>query len=108
MTVVAVESQSGGRLAGRVARPATGIDEQEIGPAVVVVVEKGHAAAHRFGQELLWGRPAHMAEVDTGLASDVGKAHRWRKGLGRAARPEPETDAQGRRQGQACRAESPG
>ena len=48
VVIVVIERRK--RLAGLMARPVHGVDQQNVLPAIVVVVEKADAAAHRFRQ----------------------------------------------------------
>ena len=55
------------------AGPVHGIDEEDVLPAVVVVVEKTDAATHCFGEIFFAERAAVMLKVNAGLRSDVGE-----------------------------------
>ena len=56
--------------------PIHGIDEEDVLPAVVVVVENADTAAHGFRQILLPEGAAVVLEVDAGLCRDVGEVDR--------------------------------
>ena len=50
------------------------VREEDVEPAVVVVVEQRHAAAHRFDQVLVRGRRVRCARSRCRLVGDVGEA----------------------------------
>src|SRR5262249_25854524 len=73
---VAVQLQ--GRLPGDVffmSGPGAAVDEQEVGPAVVVEVDDGDAGAHRLGQQLHAERAGEVLEADAGRAGDVRESN---------------------------------
>ena len=76
---VAVE-RAARRLGSVGAVDRQGIDEVDVQPAVVVVVEERDAAAHRLHDVLLFRR-GMMLERDAGLARDVAVENRRRAGL---------------------------
>jgi len=52
------------------------VDEEEIGVAVPVVIDPGHAGPCRFEQVPFGVRPAkHVDEVDSRLLRDVGESN---------------------------------
>src|SRR5262249_10930991 len=51
-------------LRARVSWPVGAGDEEQVGPAVAVVVEDGDAAAHRLGHPLVAFRAVDVREVD--------------------------------------------
>src|SRR5262249_51252820 len=57
------------------ARPRTGVDEQKVLMAVVIVVQKGDPGPHRLRQEFLAEGPIGMPGADACRLSDVGEAH---------------------------------
>ena len=57
-----------------VTRPVRAVDEQDVGPAVIVVVDEGAAGAHGFGQPLFPEGSVVVGEVDAGLGGDVAEA----------------------------------
>ena len=65
------------------ARPVHAVDQQNVEPAVAIVIEEGAAGAHGFGQILRAERAAVVAEVDAGRRGDVGQA----EAQARARRP---------------------
>ena len=69
--VVVIERRK--RLAGLVFRPIHGVDEENVLPAIVVVVEKANAAAHGFGKILFSEGAGVVLEVDAGLRGHVGE-----------------------------------
>ena len=62
-------------------RPVLAVDQQDVGPAVAIGIEEGHAGAQRFGQVLLAGPPAVVHELDAGLRGHIGEGN----GRGRTA-----------------------
>ena len=81
-SVLIVVIERGKGFAGLVARPVHGIDEQNVLPAVIVVVKKAGAAAHGFRQILFSEGSGVVFEVDSGLGSHIGELD-W---AGRAGR----------------------
>src|SRR5262249_28765138 len=73
--VVIVVIQRGERflLRGGLAGPVHRIDDENVGPAVIVVVDDAHTAAHRFGQILFAKGTGVVFEVDASGGSDVGE-----------------------------------
>jgi hypothetical protein len=59
-----------------VTRPVHTIDQENIGPAVVIVVDEGGAWTERLGQEFLSEGSIVVNEANTGLLSDIAKRHR--------------------------------
>jgi len=49
------------------------VDQQNVRPAVAIVVEKGAARTQRFGQVLSPRAAGVVDEVDAGLSGDVGE-----------------------------------
>ena len=70
----------GGALAA-VAGPVHAIDQQDVEPAVAIVIEEGAPGAHGFGEVLGAERAAVVAELNTGGGGDVGQAE-FRGGRG--------------------------
>ena len=60
-----------------VARPVHAVDQQNVLPAVGVVIEERAAGAQRFGQELAAVGAAVVAEMDAGGFGDVDQAKVW-------------------------------
>ena len=56
------------------ARPVHAVDEQDVLPAVGVVVEERAAGAQRFRQQLAAVRAAVVAELQAGRGGDVDEA----------------------------------
>ncbi len=56
-----------------VAGPVHAVDEQDVGPAVSVVVDERAAGSHRLGQQLAAKRPAVVAEPEPGRGRDIGE-----------------------------------
>src|SRR5690349_2716723 len=59
------------RALALVPRPVHGVDQQNVLPAVVVVIEKGAAGAKCFGEQLAAIRAAVVPKVDAGLRRNV-------------------------------------
>ena len=65
-----------GQLAGRHrVVDLRAVREEDVQPAVVVVVEQGHAAAHGLHQVLVRRGGVLVREVDAGRLGDVGELH---------------------------------
>ena len=75
-SVVVVVVERGVGLARAVAGPVHGIDEENVLPAVVVVVDEADAAAHGFRQIFLAEGAAVVLEMNSGLRGDVGEVNR--------------------------------
>ena len=61
-------------------RERSTVDQEDIDPAVVVVVEEQPARADGFDQVLVGARPVDVPEVHAGFAADVREPHgrsRW-------------------------------
>ncbi len=56
-----------------VAGPVVSIDQQDVGEAVVVVVDEGAAGAHGFRKPLFPESSVVVSEVDAGLGGDVAE-----------------------------------
>ena len=67
--VVVIELQDG--LGTGVSRPVFAVDEQDVGPAVVVVINERAARAHGFRQIFLAEGAVVVGEMDSGLSGDV-------------------------------------
>ncbi len=76
LAVVAVEGLGGRRL-DFVAGPVRRVDEKQVLVAVAVVVEKGHARAHRLGQELVAEGAVVVHERDARVLGDVDELDGW-------------------------------
>src|SRR6202042_876421 len=63
--------ERGKRFSGLVPRPIHGIDQQNILPSVVVVIEKANSAAHGLGKVLFSESPAIVFEADPRLRGHV-------------------------------------
>jgi hypothetical protein len=83
--VVVVAIEGGGGFRPLAARPARGVDQEQVLPAVVVEIQEGPARADRLRQELLSGGPAVVDEADLGGRGHVGELDigRAREGGGR-------------------------
>src|SRR5437016_1636541 len=66
------------RRALRVTRPVLPVDEQNVWPSVVVVIEERNTRAHCFRQPLLSKRAVVVDKVDAGLSGDVTESDRLR------------------------------
>ena len=73
---VLVQDHRRQRLLGVVAGKQAGLDEQDVGLAVAVVIEDRDAAAHRLGEQLAAGRTVHVPERDARVGRDVGELDR--------------------------------
>jgi hypothetical protein len=61
------------------------VDQEDIHPTIIVVVENRHSAAHGFHDVALFSASTVEAEIDAGGAGDVGKGHgSCGPGLGRS------------------------
>ena len=74
--VLVVVIQRGNGFARFVLGPIPGIDEQDVLPAVVVIVEKTDAAAHGFRQIFFPEGAAVVFEADPRLRGHVGEHNR--------------------------------
>ena len=59
------------------AGPVLAVHEQDVGPAVVVVVDEGAAWPHGFGKPLFPEGAVVVGEVDAGLGGDVAEGDGW-------------------------------
>ena len=59
---------------GNMPGPPGRIHEKQVGRAIVIVVEEGHASAHGFGQELVAISAVVVDEDDPGFSGDVGES----------------------------------
>ena len=94
VVVVVVELQRGGAafgVAGVPIAPGSGemgwmtgpiptVDEQDVGPAVVVIVNEGTTRTHGFGQPFLAEGAVIVGEVDSCLGGDVAEGDGLRAG----------------------------
>ena len=71
--VVVVELQ-GGRAVFGVAWPVLAVDEQDVGKAVVVVIDECAAGAHGFRKPFLSEGSVVVGEVDAGLGGDIAES----------------------------------
>src|SRR5215472_15500941 len=58
-------------------RPVHAVDQQDVRPAVGVVVEEGAARTHGLGQTLASERSAGVPELNAGGSGDIGQAQPW-------------------------------
>ncbi len=72
VVIVVIELQRGGAAVGMSGK-VFAVDQQDVGIAVVVVVDESAAWAHGFGQILLAEGAVVVGEVDAGLGGDVVK-----------------------------------
>ncbi len=80
--IVVIELQRG-RAGVGMSREIFTIDEDDVGIAVIVVVNEGAARAHGFGQPLLAEGAVVVGEVDAGLGSDVAELDLRLRGRGK-------------------------
>ncbi len=71
--VIVVEELQSGRARLRVSRPVLTIHQEDVGPAVVVVVDERAPRTHGFGKVLLSKGAVVVREMDTGTSSDIAK-----------------------------------
>jgi len=66
-----------------VAGPVHGVDEENVWPAVGVVIEEGAAGTESFGEKLAAVGAAVVVEINASLRGDVGELKsesvRWRR-----------------------------
>src|SRR5271157_785092 len=60
-------------------RPVHSIHNEDVGPAIVVVINKGHTRTHRFRQIFLTEGGIVMDKMDASLLRDVAKRHGVRR-----------------------------
>src|ERR1019366_1836825 len=80
VVIVAIERRQG---AAPARRPVLAVDEQNVGPAVAIGIEKGAPRAHGFRQILLARAAAVVDEVYARLRRHVGEYGSGVGGLGR-------------------------
>src|SRR6266849_7756535 len=81
--IVVIQLRGGVLL--RVSRPVAAIDEKNVRPAVVVVVDERHARPQRLRQEFLSESAVVLDEANASLLRDVAKRNRRSYGRGPAA-----------------------
>src|SRR5579859_1670569 len=74
VSIVVVEAQCG--ALPLVARPVHAVDEDDVLPAVVIVIQKRAAGAQCLGQIFAAERAAVVLEIDASRRSDFNKAQR--------------------------------
>src|SRR4029077_2091917 len=74
VVIVAVELV-GMALAGAHVFQGGAVDQEDVHPAVVVVIEDGDASAHGLNDVAFFQAPAGEMEIDAGGARDVGKGY---------------------------------
>ena len=82
--IVVIERRD--RISRFVAGPVHRVDQQNVLPAVVVVVEKAGAAAHGFRQVLFSKRAVVVFEADARLGGHIGEFDRSRRPRGSRSR----------------------
>ena len=60
------------------AGPVNTVDEQNVLPAVAIIVEKSAPGAQSFGQELSAEGAAVVLKLNAGRRSDVSETKAWR------------------------------
>ena len=73
IAVIVVEAKRGTRLL--VTGPVGSVDQQNVRPAIAIVVEKGASGAESFGQELPAEGSAVVVELNARLRRNVGQPH---------------------------------
>jgi hypothetical protein len=71
VVVVVIELQRGFSML--VARPVFAIHQQNVGPAIVVVIDEGTTRSHGLGQILFSECAVIVDETNAGLRSDIAK-----------------------------------
>ena len=79
-TLAIVAQQAHGGAAALMPRPILPVQQQDVQPAVVVIVEKRAARSHCFGQKLCPVRAGFMAKLDPRRRRDIGEPE---AGIGR-------------------------
>ena len=91
VAIVAVELE--GAALALVAGPVHAVHQQDVEPAIAIVIEKRAAGPHGLGQILGAERAAVVMEVDARRGGDIGQpeaqARRRAGSAGRSAKPEP-------------------
>ena len=76
MTLAVIMIQGHGRrlfASRKMLRPIGGVDKQQILETIVVEIEKSHASAHGFRQQLVSVRAVIVHEGDSSLPGDIGE-----------------------------------
>src|SRR5258708_6881024 len=73
--VVIVVIKLGRRMLQNMAGPVHAVRQKNVRPAVVVIVNKGHARSHGFRQEFLPESTVVVNESNPGLLSDIAKGY---------------------------------
>src|SRR4029077_19844774 len=73
--VVIVVVELGRGMFGGLARPVGAVDEEDVGPAIVVVIDESDTGAHGFGKIFFAEGGVVVEEVDAGLLSDVAEGN---------------------------------
>ncbi len=71
--VVIVVVELGRGMFGGLAGPVGAVDEEDVGPAVVVVVDESDTGAHGFGKIFFAEGSVVVEEADAGLLGDVAE-----------------------------------
>src|SRR5438093_9159838 len=72
VVIVVIELES--RLRAGVCGPVLAIDEQNVGPAIVIVIQECASRPHGLGQVFLSEGGVVVGEADSGLGGDVAKS----------------------------------
>ena len=78
VALVAVEAHGGLWLLA-LPRPLATVDQQNIEPAIPIIIKKSSASAHGFWVPLFASGPGFMAKDHPGCCSDVGKLEGCRR-----------------------------
>jgi len=78
IALVAVEAHGGLWLLA-LPRPLATVDQQNIEPAIPIIIKKSSASAHGFWVPLFASGPGFMAKDHPGCCSDVGKLEGCRR-----------------------------
>ena len=73
IVIVVVELRRGRAMSLDMPGPVLTVDEQYVGPAIVVVIDESATWAHGFGQPLFSEGSVVVSEVDAGLGGDIAE-----------------------------------
>jgi len=71
IVIVVIELRRG--MLADVTGPVHAVDQENVGPAVVIVIDEGHAGAHSFGEIFFAEGAVVVHEMDPGLFGDVAE-----------------------------------
>jgi len=79
--VIVVIKLAGVALLGLQIFESRSVDQEDVHPAVIVIVENRDTTAHRFHDVVLLRAAASKVEIDAGSMSYIGKESRRRRAL---------------------------